>query len=845
MAELLLLKRELIEDLDPDSPQFDDPTLNPTQWREYRFNTGDPDGEIFINIVNNATAFELTPGELVYLNPSNGDQYFYVSAGQVSKTAGPGPVIIPPLPDLTDLYGLRFLHEFTDFNANTVRFEIYKRAYVGASEEVAGAGQNLTVSWENEGKIFTSFRGSRADLTLHSAVSKKFYELFEGDERDHYGRIVVAGLPVWTGWVTPDIFNEPYRNGPFQTSITFNDGIGGLKNIDFPDVNDNGYTGQLTEKEVVIACLGRIGLRLNVNFACNLEEAGMDTASAPIEQSSVNVEAFVNLQQGERTAINSYEALIKILTSWNAVLFQQENEWWMVREPELYGSTLEFKKFDPDGLAISTGTLALAKTFESEGLLLHAATLETKPAFTNVAVSQEYGELLVENGNFAVNGNLENWNPYLLDGKQTGWLLRDWTYDRLNPWPYNRADGTTLGRVRRVIESTGGKEVNNYMNIYDVARSFSDPIGRLISKPIPIKKEIGNLIQVRFKVRCNTYGSDQRLVEAYFNIAVQCGTKWLERVTATGSWRWTSTETRILWKVAEVMRWEDIVIDSIGIPEDGDIKIYLNQMIQLSSYSSVRYVADFDDIEMNLVDNPALGADRIYYKTNNPDLYTSKLEELSISLGDVATVMSQSVKIIAGSPSTRWKRPADSTYLPLAQLICRELANQYQRTTYRLKSGNTNSLANRLSLLATYTDTVNEPGRKFIVTGMEWNVKSNRWNPDFVEINQEESTVEIRVVLDLKPGTAPNTGANSGGNDDQTGSNAPILTSAADANAVHYNAADGKDEIEKQQARDNIDVLSKDEVKEVTGELAQLNTPDKSNLVSAINQKGQYRSVGW
>jgi hypothetical protein len=66
-----------------------------------------------------------------------------------------------------------------------------------------------------------------------------------------------------------------------------------------------------------------------------------------------------------------------------------------------------------------------------------------------------------------------------------------------------------------------------------------------------------------------------------------------------------------------------------------------------------------------------------------------------------------------------------------------------------------------------------------------------------------------------------------------------------DSNAVHYNAADGKDEIEKQQARDNIDVFSKVEVKEVTGELAQLNTPDKSNLVSAINQKGQYRSVGW
>jgi hypothetical protein len=65
------------------------------------------------------------------------------------------------------------------------------------------------------------------------------------------------------------------------------------------------------------------------------------------------------------------------------------------------------------------------------------------------------------------------------------------------------------------------------------------------------------------------------------------------------------------------------------------------------------------------------------------------------------------------------------------------------------------------------------------------------------------------------------------------------------SNAVHYNVADGKTELEKAQARDNIDVLSRGEVKEITGQRLELNTADKSNLVSAINQKGQYRSVGW
>jgi len=70
-------------------------------------------------------------------------------------------------------------------------------------------------------------------------------------------------------------------------------------------------------------------------------------------------------------------------------------------------------------------------------------------------------------------------------------------------------------------------------------------------------------------------------------------------------------------------------------------------------------------------------------------------------------------------------------------------------------------------------------------------------------------------------------------------------TGFLDTNAVHYDRDDAKTELEKAQARDNIDVFSRDQVKEITGELPDLNTADKTNLVSAINQKGQYRSAGW
>jgi hypothetical protein len=274
-------------------------------------------------------------------------------------------------PDLSDPYGLRYEHDYEDWQGRICRFEIYKRAFEGESEEVDAAGGNVNFSFENEGKVFTPFRGSRASVTLKSSVSKKFHDIFEGDERDHYGRFLVDGVVKWTGWITPDIFSERLGNPPYLTNLNFNDGIGGLKDLPFPDVNDNGFTGTISEKDAVIACLGRIGLRLDVHIACNIREESMDTGSAPIEQSFVNVEAFVKLSQGESQPLNCYEVLTKILTSWNAELLQEENKWWIVREPELYEDLLVYKRFDADGVALGTATRTLDRTFAGEGIKLH------------------------------------------------------------------------------------------------------------------------------------------------------------------------------------------------------------------------------------------------------------------------------------------------------------------------------------------------------------------------------------------------------------------------------------------------------------------------------------------
>jgi hypothetical protein len=64
-------------------------------------------------------------------------------------------------------------------------------------------------------------------------------------------------------------------------------------------------------------------------------------------------------------------------------------------------------------------------------------------------------------------------------------------------------------------------------------------------------------------------------------------------------------------------------------------------------------------------------------------------------------------------------------------------------------------------------------------------------------------------------------------------------------NAVSYDSFDGKTNVEKQQARDNISVYSADEINNITGNLIDLNTADKDNLVIGINQSNSWKIIEW
>lgn len=737
------------------------------QYNSFYFNTLDPDGIIVVFTGIDTSGYERTLDELIWTDPSDGDTYRYDGSNGVNRTAGAG-IPAPVYPNITTAYGLKYSMEYKDWDNQIIREEIYEKDYAGAEIEIYGQAEPFILTRENEDDVFPRFRGSGATLNLQTPTSDFYSALFTGDERQYFLIHKEAGTAKWTGWIQPDIYTEPYMPGPYQVSVRFSDGIALLKDTPFPDITTNLYTGTVTEKDVIIGCLQTLYTRLDVWIGLNISSENMDGLSTPIEQSFVNMKTFVEEKNGESLPLSCYEVLEKILTSWNAVLFQENNHWTIIRESELYGGSVAYKIFNYQGIAQSTSTWSTPQTFTTAGIKLHGALRESVQAYKNLSVSQEFGGLLVEKNNFAVNGDFEKWEFIYVPPFTGLWRLENWIYNNLEIFPYNKFTGS----VRRVEESTGIDQTNNYINIYGVVRSFSDTgVGYLESKPEPIEAEVGNVINVSFKMRCNTAGSDQRLVEAYFNIALKCGTQWLAVNDTTGEYEWSGTETRVRWKVASVMVWENISIDSLPVPENGNLSIRLYQIVQVGSVSKVQYVCDFDDVLVNLAENPAIANQRAYYKTTNPDNFTNTLPDLKIELGDALTVLSQNAKIVDSEVTKLWTRPSESPGQPLAKLLAREYLNQYQRTSYKLTGGQCRT---SLSLFNRYEDAVNMSGKYFIFSGGSFRAKSGYWTANFLEINQTETGTEIREVLE--PRTDSSQGSSSGGSTGSAQPEAPSQT---------------------------------------------------------------------
>lgn len=270
--------------------------------------------------------------------------------------------------------------------------EILERDYTGEAEvKRLGASPVLRMDDGENG-----VRGTSLELSVQADRDGELTTLYTTDNRRFRVDVFRDGVKVWTGYVLPEQYAEPYVGVPYDVAVTATDGLGILKSVPFE------LTGERTLLEIIDYCCGQTGLGLDYAIQDTLRETRMSEAEVMHVQTLYKAEAFEGM--------NCHEVLEAVMVSLDSVVTESECRWLVCSLTELEG---DFRVYSPAGARKETGRLVTAELGRvgDEVYPIGSLDLEIVPAVKSVLFECDYGK----RPSF-----LENYNFY--HGKQ-GWTI--------------------------------------------------------------------------------------------------------------------------------------------------------------------------------------------------------------------------------------------------------------------------------------------------------------------------------------------------------------------------------------------------------------------------------------
>jgi hypothetical protein len=199
--------------------------------------------------------------------------------------------------------------------------------YSGAITNIKLAGEPLTI--EKPRKKFDEpiFSGGATVRVLpQSFLPMK--DLFGGGELSVKILITLDGLVIFNGFVVPVLYNDPYTGLPEVIEIPATDGLSHLKNVDtyIPPLGD--FVSIL---ELIQENLSKTGLELPLRIRDLLKDASHSTGD-PLSQTKILVKSLTS--KGE--PLKAYEVIENVLLAKYSRLYQHEGKWWVERISDIH-----------------------------------------------------------------------------------------------------------------------------------------------------------------------------------------------------------------------------------------------------------------------------------------------------------------------------------------------------------------------------------------------------------------------------------------------------------------------------------------------------------------------------
>ena len=597
----------------------------------------------------------------------------------------------------SSLYKLSWVDQFD------LSHEVYvkERDYAGSQTEIDGGARPWipSLNTPSDGK-FEAINGGSAILRLKSATDEQFEDLFTSDWRKYKVEHYISSTLDWSGWILPDLFQEPYEGAPYIIDILCADGLGSLKNYDYSLA-----TEYPTLMAIITHCLDKIELSLNIYEAINIYEENHSSGAtdSPLTQTYVKGSIF--------SAMNCYDVLTEVLKICGAEIRQNAGSWHITRIKEKM-ITFTRRLFNSAGVYQSQDTknpnVTLTTTAVARAALVRIAgrgVTMIEPAWKQFTTVQDYGisDNMLDNGDFEDFDNAAQ--------------LSDWTNADSVTYEKNKDGVSFTGTIIRF--PIGGGE-NIIPSIYQDDTLREADLGQILSLVIAYSAvSDGSSAKMRWELEINT-GSLIYYYDNYQNLWTAASRPWNTTTLPEGD----STGT--------------IEISTTGLLQTGTLRVRLFEDYYDSSQIHT------STLTLKSCKVTITASDEYYDETEetvsivNPD-NNYVPEDIALMLGDGLGVSNEeniSDNILlwdnAGTktPTTLWTENGVDTSRKIAEILRQDMAQQYAAPSRIIK-------CNIFSKLIDYqTVIVNKDmgSKEFMISRADYDAKMGMWDVEMIEL---------------------------------------------------------------------------------------------------------------
>ena len=266
-------------------------------------------------------------------------------------------------------YATKYHFQLTDVFGVSTLVNLKLNGYTGSDNALALGGINFEFGQTQATAVV---RGATAKIGLWSLTQGQFSEFRDITDRSWMVEVIKGSNPYWYGWLTPEIFSEPFKCSlPYRIELVAVDGLGDLSNIAYPVDFSAGSALRVNFRTIINQCLINTGLALNVCFCASIRP--IVTSGDVFDLAYYSPYMFVDSNNVPYMCSDVLESFLPL----GITVKQCRGKWYVIRTEDLTANVLYYE-YDSTGAYVTDYYLNLNETIDDT----------TTPGAINLPINQ-------------------------------------------------------------------------------------------------------------------------------------------------------------------------------------------------------------------------------------------------------------------------------------------------------------------------------------------------------------------------------------------------------------------------------------------------------------------------